>query len=136
MVIHKWEPDIYIGFSQALHLQCDISALSILFIPIYQCCVMYSIYPNITVLCIPFIPAYQCCVYHSSQHISIVYTIHPSLSVLCIPFIPTSQCYLFYSTVPPDTSYQLYSQHHIHHQHAVCQLQYIRCTHALTRAQS
>jgi hypothetical protein len=20
--IHKWEPDIYIGFSQALHLQC------------------------------------------------------------------------------------------------------------------
>jgi hypothetical protein len=21
--IHKWEPDIYIGFSQALHLQCS-----------------------------------------------------------------------------------------------------------------
>ncbi len=23
MVIHKWEPDIYIGFSPALHLQCS-----------------------------------------------------------------------------------------------------------------
>ncbi len=23
--IHKWEPDIYIGFSPALHLQCDPS---------------------------------------------------------------------------------------------------------------
>jgi hypothetical protein len=22
--IHKWEPDIYIGFSSALHLQCGI----------------------------------------------------------------------------------------------------------------
>jgi hypothetical protein len=21
--IHKWEPDIYVGFSPALHLQCD-----------------------------------------------------------------------------------------------------------------
>jgi hypothetical protein len=24
MGIHKWEPDIYIGYSRALHLQCRI----------------------------------------------------------------------------------------------------------------
>ena len=27
LVIHKSEPDIYIGFSLSLHLQCDTSAL-------------------------------------------------------------------------------------------------------------
>jgi hypothetical protein len=31
MVIHKWEPDIYIGLSAALHLQCtkNFQALSL-----------------------------------------------------------------------------------------------------------
>ncbi len=42
MGIHKWEPDIYIGFSPALHLQCSSAALS-LFLPLTRYTVLRSI---------------------------------------------------------------------------------------------